>query len=404
MLTSQKDVPGLKKNYQFLLLFASQALGYFGRSIYFVALPLFVLERTGSTLSMGATFLFSYLPLTLGGPPVGLLVDHFSRRNLLIACSLLYGATLLLLPTQSFTPFIYAIALINSLFGLVIANSVSAMLPSLVHPCHLSRANSLYMGLRSGVFLVGAFLAYFLIGLVGKSKTFYICSLLTLLSGVLAAALSKDIPVKSLARKGRGETRNLGLLDALKKVFENRYLKSLTAMHFFFIPIFGAFEVYLPAYSEGVLHQANYYTLLSSAIGTGMLLGSLLNYRLLEWLRPLKVAFMSLAIYSLCILILAQCSALAAALGVCFVSGFSGGFGFTTYEYLRQRIVSEDFRGRVFTIMDALVLSLYPLGTMLTGYLAQRMNMISLGLWISAAGLMISLFCYPLSERESLAI
>ncbi len=395
----QTEIPDLKKNYQFLLLFSSQTFGYFGRAIYFVALPLFVLEKTGSTLSMGATFLFSYLPFILGGPPIGLLVDHFSRRNLLVTCSLLYGATLLLLPVQRQAIPIYIIALVNSLFGLVIAISASALLPSLVHPQHLSRANSLYMGLRSAVFLLGAFFAYFLINLLGKNKIFYLCSVITLLSAVWAAALEKDAPMKSLSRKGQGKAQGLGLVEALRRIFEDNSLKGLTVMHFFFIPIFGAFEVYLPAYSEKILNQANYYTLLSSSIGVGMLLGSLLNYRLLERARPLKLVFACLVIYSLCVLFLARSSVLAVALGVCFVSGFSDGFGFTTYEYLRQRIVSEDFRGRVFTVMDALVLSLLPLGTIVTGYLAQRMSMVSLGLGISAAGLLVSLFCYPLSER-----
>jgi hypothetical protein len=132
-----------------------------------------------------------------------------------------------------------------------------------------------------------------------------------------------------------------------------------------------------------------------------MLLGSLLTHRALRRTEPLRLVFLSFIGYSTGIFLLTRSNLLAVSMLICFGSGFTDGFGFTTYEYLRQRIVPEDFRGRVFTIMDALILLPLPLGYLFVGYLADRMSMVSLGIWISVGGIVLSLLCFPLTRSKT---
>ncbi len=118
--------------------------------------------------------------------------------------------------------------------------------------------------------------------------------------------------------------------------------------------------------------QADYYTLASAAVGAGLTLGSLFTYRLLNRIKPLSLVFISFPGYSVGVPLLSESTVLVLATLVCFLMGAAGAFGFTTYEYLWQRLVPSALRGRVFTIMDAMMLLPLPLGYLAIGYAAER--------------------------------
>ena len=108
--------PPLRENRQLMILLSTQSIGLMARAIYFVALPLFVLERTGSAFSMSISFFLGFAPYTLAGPFAGSVVDRFSRRDLLVAANLLYGVTLFALPFTHAAWLIYIIAFTASVW------------------------------------------------------------------------------------------------------------------------------------------------------------------------------------------------------------------------------------------------------------------------------------------------
>jgi predicted MFS family arabinose efflux permease len=169
-------------------------------------------------------------------------------------------------------------------------------------------------------------------------------------------------------------------------------------MHLMFMPIFGAFEVFLPIFCGDRLGQVDYYTLVSSAVGAGLALGSLVTYRLLGRFKPLNLVFASFLGYAAGMLLLTESTMLVLALLVCFLLGMIDAFGFTTYEYLRQRVVPAAYRGRVFAVMDAVSLLPMPLGYLAVGYFAERTSIVTIGVWLSVIGLLLALFCFPLTR------
>lgn len=390
----------LRKNRQFLLLVFSQTLGMYARGIYFILLPLYVLGITDSTLSMGISLLLAFAPYTLAGPLVGYVVDRFSRRDMLVITNLLYGGALFFLPFVSSAFPIYVVAFAASVFGVFIVNCISALLPNLVPGENLAKANSLYTAMRSATFLLSAATAYFLINAMGKQNLFLVCGALILISGLACLLLGRDTPRETGDTAGEGARHGGGVVvEAFRIMWSDRYLRGLMLMHFLFMPVFGAFEVYLPAFSDAALGQANYYALLSGAMGGGLTLGSLLAYRALARLKPLKLVFLSFFFFSTGALVLTRSAALAASMATCFFIGLSDGLGFTTYEYLRQHRVPADFRGRVFALMDALILLPMPVGYLCVGYFAERAGIITVGLWIGVLGICVSLVSFALAGR-----
>jgi MFS transporter, DHA3 family, macrolide efflux protein len=390
----------LRANRQLVILLATQSIGYIARGIYFVGLPLFVLERTGSAFSMSISLLLGFAPFTIAGPFAGAIVDRFSRRDLLIIGNLLYAVFLVILPFAYAAWLIYVIAFTASLCGVIIANSIVALIPELVDITQLAKANSAYSFLRSVNFLVSTFAAYFLIKAMGKADIFFLSAALLAVAGIGCLALKRDRVTRTEATGGESHQRAPGgFREALRIIWSDRHMRSLTLMHVMFMPIFGAFEVFLPLFCEDKLGQVNYYTLVSASLGAGLALGSLVTYRLLGRFKPLNLVFVSFVGYAVGVLLLTGSSVLAAALLVCLFMGIVDAFGFTTYEYLRQRLVPGAYRGRVFAIMDAMVLLPMPLGYLAVGYFAEKTSITTIGIWLSAIAFIMALLSFSLTRN-----
>ncbi|MBN2026407.1 MAG: MFS transporter [Actinobacteria bacterium] len=392
--------PPLRANRQLITLFSVHSIGLVARAIYFVALPLFVLERTGSAFSMSISLFLGFTPYTLAGPFAGSIVDRFSRRDLLVITNFLYGMTVFVLPFTHAAWLIYIVAFTASVFGVIIANSMSALLPEMVDLLNLAKANSIYSFLRSAMFLLSTSTAFFLIKAMGKSNILFVCSALLVVCSFAFLLLRRDLP-RAASTKGlrAGAAYELaGLKETFKIMRGDRHIRSLTLMHLMFMPIFGALEVYLPLFCDAKLGQVDYYTLVSAATGAGLALGSLMTYRLLGRIKPLNLVFASFAGYAAGVLLLTGSTVLVLAILVCFLLGIIDAFGFTTYEYLRQRVVPSAYRGRVFAVMDAVVLLPIPLGYLVVGYLAERISITSLGVWLSVVGFFLALLCFPLTR------
>jgi len=390
----------LRANRQLMLLYSTQSVGMVARGIYFVSLPLFVLERTGSALSMSISLFLGFAPFTIAGPFAGSIVDRFSRRDLLVITNLLYGTTLFVLPFLHAPYLIYIVAFTASLFGVIVVNSISALLPELVEITQLAKANSLYTFMRSTTYLLSMFTTYFLIGALGKANIFFLCSALLVVCGAGCLALKRDRAGRTggVAGKEGAQRETGGFRETLRIIRSDPHVRGLTLMHLMFMPIFGAFEVFLPIFCEDRLGQVNYYTLVSAGLGAGLALGSLLTYRLLGYYRPLNLVFFSFLGYSAGVFVLTRSSLLVLAMLICFIMGIVDAFGFTTYEYLRQRVVPSAYRGRVFAVMDAVVLLPLPLGYLFVGYFAERASIVTIGVWLSIVGLCLALLSFPLTR------
>lgn len=399
-LATPPSVQPLRANRQLLTLLAVQSLGMVARGIFFVGLPLFVLERTGSALSMSISLLLSFAPFTVAGPFAGQVVDRFSRRDLLVLSNLVYGALLFPLPFVHATYLVYAVAFAASLCGVVMVNALVALIPELVDLSQLAKANSVYTFLRSATYLVSTSATFLLIKVMGKADIFFLCSALLAVCGISCLPVRRDRPhprtEEAAAGGGAGPG---GFREVLRIMTSDRHVRGLTLMHLMFMPIFGAFEVLLPLFCDRSLGDADYYTLLSAAVGAGLALGSLFTYRLLERVRPLSLVLASFCGYAAGVFLLTRSGVLSLSLLVSFSMGMIDAFGFTTYEFLRQRVVPSAYRGRVFAVMDALVLLPLPLGYLFIGYFGERASIGALGAWLCAAGLALALLCLPFTRN-----
>jgi MFS family permease len=87
------DVP-LRRNRDYMLVWAGQAVSELGSQVSTVAYPLLVLADTHSPAKAGVVGLAATLPLPLLALPAGMLADHFDRKRLMLGCDALRAMAL----------------------------------------------------------------------------------------------------------------------------------------------------------------------------------------------------------------------------------------------------------------------------------------------------------------------
>ncbi|KMO98851.1 MFS transporter [Streptomyces roseus] len=138
-------IPSLRRNRDFNVFWLGQALSVLGGSISLLALPLLVLEATGSVVQMGLITVITGVGSIATGLFAGYVVDRTDRRRLMITCdlvrALLLGAVPFIWLAGPRTWVLYVLtALVTVLKTLFDVAYVTAV-PGLVATEHLTAAN-----------------------------------------------------------------------------------------------------------------------------------------------------------------------------------------------------------------------------------------------------------------------
>ncbi|MEU5808751.1 MFS transporter [Streptomyces sp. NPDC047718] len=165
------DPVPLWRNRDFNVFWLGQALSVLGGSISLLALPLLVLDATGSLVQMGVITVISGVTGIATGTFAGYVVDRTDRRRLMVACDLARAVLLGAVPVIWLTgPRIWVLylltALVTALKTLFDVAYVSSV-PNLVPPRDLTTANARLMGAFAVGTLAGPVAAGFITASVG---------------------------------------------------------------------------------------------------------------------------------------------------------------------------------------------------------------------------------------------
>ncbi|GLZ75898.1 MFS transporter [Actinorhabdospora filicis] len=130
----------------FGLLWWGGLISLMGNRMLQVALPITVLSLTGSPTAMTAIVAMAVLPQLLLGPLVGVLVDRWDRRRVMVWSNVAMAASLLplLLVNRAADLWICAaVTLVNAAIAPFASTAENALLPGVVADAELPAANSL---------------------------------------------------------------------------------------------------------------------------------------------------------------------------------------------------------------------------------------------------------------------
>ena len=134
----------------FSLLWSGQLVSNIGTAIASLALMFYAFDLTGSAMAMAILAIAQTLPVVAFAGPIGVYIDRWNRKKIMVASDVVRAITILLIPLTvyfpTFLPTIYWVYILTFLYATANAwffPARSASIPNLVEGDELVAANSL---------------------------------------------------------------------------------------------------------------------------------------------------------------------------------------------------------------------------------------------------------------------
>jgi hypothetical protein len=336
----------------FRLLLAGQTLTMFGDLALILVLGIWTKELTGSTPLAGAVFLAIIAPM-LVAPLVGLLVDRFPRRKVLIANDLATAAALLpllLVHDRGDVWILFAVAAAYGLSQQVFFAARTALVESMLDDDQLGPANALLEILRQALRICGPAVGAGLFALLGGGAV----ALLDAATFVASAALLSVLRTPDLVRgAGHGPALARQLGAGLRHIAATPMLRRLIGSACVAVAVLGIMQVAgLALVDDGLHRPAAFLGVILTFEGIGSIAGGALAPSALRRLGEPRFAAIGLATMGLGVGLMAVPHMSPVLVGAALAGGGFSAFmvGYTT---LLQRSTATQLQGRVFTAAEA---------------------------------------------------
>ncbi len=375
----------LRGNRNFRLLWLGQVVSQLGD--WFDTIALYTLLSkltTDSGRAIGLLLVARFVPSFIVGTLSGVLVDRFSRRTIMIVSDLMralvvLGFLLVRRPDQVWI--VYVLTVLQLVFSTFFEPAKTAVIPSIVAGRELLAANAIASATWSVMLTLGAALGGFVTGWFGTDVAFVVDSLTYLVSAWLVASVHfprRPPRVKKRLTVGRA----LGLTDALEgaryvrarpRVFALLMVKPAWGMG-------GGILTLLAVFGEKIFpvgkNAATGIGILYAARGIGTAIGPVAMRRMAGETRAsmqkaIGVAFLMGGIFYAAF---GGSTNFTLAIVVLMIAHMGGSILWVNSTVLLQRIVEDDFRGRVFSTELALLTLTMAASNYLTGELLDRFH------------------------------
>ncbi|GHV05180.1 MFS transporter [Campylobacterota bacterium] len=162
----------------FSLVAIGQIVSIFGNQILRYALPLYLLNKTGSAALFGTILAIAFIPMLLLFPIGGIIADRLNKRNIMVALDFSTAALIflffLLAGTIDIVPLTAVTMMI--LYGIQGAYqpAVNASIPALVDAEHIMQGNSVVNMINSVASMAGPVIGGLLFAALGLTPILYI--------------------------------------------------------------------------------------------------------------------------------------------------------------------------------------------------------------------------------------
>ena len=205
-------------NRNFLMVVVGQIISLFGNAILRFALPLYLLNETGSAALFGIVSACAFIPMIVLSPVGGIFADRVNKRNIMVvldfATALLVLVVTLLLGKINLVALLFGAMFI--LYGVQGAYqpAVQASIPALLQEEHIMQGNAVINLVSSFSSLIGPVIGGALFGFYGIMPILYVSVVCFLLSAIMEIFI--QIPYEK--KKAQGNIFVIGFTD-LKESF-----------------------------------------------------------------------------------------------------------------------------------------------------------------------------------------
>jgi len=375
----------------FWLYAIGRLVSLIGSGVQSLAIPLYILDLTGSGTIMGTFMVITMLPRILFGPIAGVLGDRFNRKMIMIYMDFARGASILamavLAGANSLTiTVLFIFQLLISTFDISFDPATAAMLPDIIDSDKLLRGNSILGAINSLSYIIGPALGGILYGMFGIEAVLILNG-----ASYIASAISEIfIRYQQTTEKGK-----ISLKSVFKDIVEGvGYMRKINGLilvmvfamlsNFLLSPFFS---VVFPFFARTIVgFTSEQYGFLQSGWVVGVLIGNVILGTLLSKKRQGNLFAMGLTAETLILFLLTvfffpyfidlfgwASWRYFAALGLpILVTGIFNAFVNTPLNTLFQKIVPTNYRSRIFSVISILTQIATPLGAAIYGFAVDR--------------------------------
>lgn len=382
----------------------SKLISSFGAQVYTFAISFYILQMTGSATSFATNLICSILPRTILAPFAGAITDRYSKKAIVIiaqiATTLTIGGLLVFTLTSGLSlAAIYVTTSILSITSMFSGIAFTSSITALINKERTQKAMSLNQMSISFAAIGSPAIGGLLYGTVSMP----IFLIIYMIASSIAVLLESTMNFKLFAAEKKvveGEQKET-LWQSMKLGFS--YLKlqpvilTLLWIGLMVNFLFGAFEIgYSYILIEKLKMESKHFGLTQGAFSVGMVLMSIYFSVRKEVKYPFLVS--KRGILGIGVIIAAVSIPLVSTMSynvvfayyivLMFCFGIMITIINTPLQVMLQKIIDDEYKGRVFSIIETMSMALIPLGMVLYGILYDFFP----GQWILllSAGLLIS--------------
>lgn len=372
-------MPQIFTHVPFLYYWLGQTVSLLGDEIFVVAVIWEAMSLTRSTVAQGTFFALLAIPrlaLLLVG---GVISDRWNRVHIMIAADTCRAVLITALAIISLSGHIqlwhlYGFAVAFSIIDAFFWPAAKALLPTLVPPSLLGRANGLVNLSAQMNVVLGSMIGGLLVGAVGSGAGFAVDAVTFLVSVASLVLVLLYLPAGAVTHSGQRQEFWRSLTEGLRYAFAQPYLRAmLLCGSVVNLALIGPSGLALPHLMRDAGLGPDQFGFLRAALGAGSILGAILLSFFPPARRRGRMVFAAVALAGLAwgsiiaIPGLAGMAVTLAVFGVCFAVMATVG------ATLLQTVTEPAMLGRVGSIWTFSGLGLEPVSYLLTGALLNVM-------------------------------
>ena len=372
VVATEAQVVPLNRNSSFLLLWVGQFVSQMGDRLAALAFPWLVYTTTGSALGTGAVFALYTLPYVLFGAFAGVAVDRLDKRQLMIAVDLVRAALVLVVPfvAARSLPTVFVLSFAISSASVFFDPAKLAILPEIVPPGRLLRANSVLSTGENLTEILGWAFAGVLLAYVSTSVAFQLDAATFAVSAVALSFMRYRAPARAAAeRSARAFWRELR--EGFSFLRRDAGLRANTVMILVCVAGLGASYPLTFLFAVNVLDGGTgAFGGLEAVVGAGYLAGSLTLVAFAPRVRKGPLMIAGLALMGACLALVATTDSVWVAAIPFAVFGMANAGALIAVDTYLQQVVPQGMRGRVLGTRFTLTQGMYALSVLAAGALA----------------------------------
>ena len=375
---------------KFYTIWAGQAVSLITSAILQMAIIFYLTEKTGSAMVLSMASLVGFLPYAVFGPAIGVLVDRHDRKKIMIGADLIIaaaGAVLAIVALYMELPIwmVMVVLFIRSIGTAFHTPALNAVTPLLVPEEQLTKCAGYSQSLQSISYIVSPAVAALLYSVWELNAIIAI----DVLGAVIASITVAIVRIPKLGDQVQSLKPNFirEMKEGMAVLRQNKGLFALllvgTLYMFVYMPINALYPLITMEYFNGT---PMHISITEIAYASGMLIGGLLlglfgNYqkRILLITASIFMMGISLTISGL------------------LPQSYSG-----VQTALFQEKIKPEYLGRVFSLTGSIMSLAMPIGLILSGFFADR---IDVNHWFLLSGILIiciAIVCPMITEIRKL--